>query len=114
MVQHALRCDSPGRRARLPWIWLSRVLSLPTGQVALHKDGPRPRGGGLLEGRCAGCGKVTLVPNNLNTHTEGALCGAFEPERARALLRRIKFRYAPRDGSWLNVTELELSAMTRQ
>ncbi|MDE0624908.1 MAG: hypothetical protein OXH99_00780 [Bryobacterales bacterium] len=54
------------------------------------------------------------MPDNLNMHTKGAFCGAFEPERARALMRRIEFRCAPRDGSWRNVAECELSAMTRQ
>ena len=68
----------------------------------------------MLEGRCAACGRVTLVPDNLNTRTKGAFCGAIEPERARALVRRIEFRYAPKDGSWPNVAECELSAMTRQ
>jgi DDE superfamily endonuclease len=39
---------------------------------------------------------------------------AFEPERARQLVRRIEFCYTPKHGSWLNVAENELSAMTRQ
>lgn len=68
----------------------------------------------LMDGRYAACPKVTLVCDNLNTHTRGAFYEAFEPERARALVRRIDFRYTPRHGSWLNVAECELSAMTRQ
>ena len=68
----------------------------------------------LLEGRYADCGKVTLVLDNLNTHTKGAFYAAFEPERARELVRRIEFCYTPKHGSWLNVAECELSAMTRQ
>lgn len=68
----------------------------------------------LLEGRYAQCPKVTLVCDNLNTHTKGAFYEAFEPDRARALVRRIEFCYTPKHGSWLNIAENELSAMTRQ
>ena len=68
----------------------------------------------ILEGRYAGCEKITLVCDNLNTHTKGAFYEAFEPEHARALVRRINFCYTPKHGSWLNIAENELSAMTRQ
>jgi len=68
----------------------------------------------LLEGRYANCKQVRLVCDNLNTHTKGAFYQAFEPERARQLVRRIQFCYTPKHGSWLNVAENELSAMTRQ
>ncbi|MEL6855818.1 MAG: IS630 family transposase [Cyanobacteria bacterium J06607_13] len=68
----------------------------------------------LLEGRYANCPQVRLVCDNLNTHTKGAFYQAFEPERARQLVRRIQFCYTPKHGSWLNVAENELSAMTRQ
>ena len=68
----------------------------------------------LLEGRYAACEKVILVCDNLNTHTKGAFYEAFEPERARSLVRRIEFCYTPKHGSWLNVAENELSALTRQ
>ena len=68
----------------------------------------------LLETRYADCEQVTLVCDNLNTHTKGAFYEAFEPERARALVRRLRFRHTPKHGSWLNVAESELSALTRQ
>ena len=68
----------------------------------------------ILEGRYADCDKITLVSDNLNTHTKGAFYEAFEPEHARALLHRIDFCYTPKHGSWLNIAENELSAMTRQ
>ena len=70
--------------------------------------------GRLLEGRYASCPKVTLVCDNLNTHTKGAFYEAFEPERARQLVRRIDFRHTPKHGSWLNIAENELSSLTRQ
>ena len=68
----------------------------------------------LLEGRYASCEKVILVCDNLNTHTKGAFYEAFEPDRARQLVRRIQFCYTPKHGSWLNVAENELSSVTRQ
>lgn len=70
----------------------------------------------LLEGngRYAHCAKITLVSDNLNTHTKGAFYQAFEPGRARALVKRIEFFYTPKHGSWLNIAENELSVMTRQ
>ena len=68
----------------------------------------------LLEGRYAQCEKVILVCDNLNTHTKGAFYEAFEPERARQLVRRIEFCHTPKHGSWLNIAENELSSVTRQ
>jgi len=68
----------------------------------------------LLRTRYVKAERVILVCDNLNTHTRGAFYEAFDPATARALARRIEFRYTPRHGSWLNVAECELSAMTRQ
>jgi hypothetical protein len=68
----------------------------------------------LLLGRYAAAEKVIVVCDNLNTHTVGAFYEAFEPATVRALVRRLEIRHTPRHGSWLNVAECELSAMTRQ
>ena len=68
----------------------------------------------LLRTRYAKAEKVILVCDNLNTHTKGAFYEAFPPAEARALVRRLEFRYTPKHGSWLNVAENELSALTRQ
>ena len=68
----------------------------------------------VMEKRYAECEQVTLVCDNLNTHTKGAFYEVFEPEQARQLVRRIDFCYTPKHGSWLNIAENELSAMTRQ
>lgn len=68
----------------------------------------------LLEGRYAGCEKVIVVCDNLNTHTRGAFYEVFEADRARQLVRRLEFCHTPKHGSWLNIAENELSAMTRQ
>ena len=68
----------------------------------------------LLEGRYAACPRVTVVCDDLNTHTRGAFYEVFGPERARRLVRRLAFCHTPRHGSWLSVAENELSALTRQ
>jgi hypothetical protein len=68
----------------------------------------------LLDTRYADCDQITLVCDNLNTHTKGAFYEAFEPQRARQYLQRIEFCYTPKHGSWLNVAECELSCLTSQ
>ena len=57
---------------------------------------------------------ITLVMDNLNTHSPGALYEAFEPAQAKALRDRFEFVYNPKHGSWLNVAEAEISVMSRQ
>lgn len=68
----------------------------------------------LLRGRYANVQRVILVCDNLNTHTIGAFYAAFAADEARELVRRIEFRYTPKHGSWLNISENELSSLTRQ
>jgi len=68
----------------------------------------------LLRTRYAEAHKVLVVCDNLNTHTMGAFYEAFDAARARQLVRRLEFRYTPKHGSWLNIAENELSALTRQ
>ena len=58
--------------------------------------------------------RVVLVMDNLNTHTTGSLYEAFEPAKARALAQRLEIHHTPKHGSWLNIAEIELSALTRQ
>jgi hypothetical protein len=68
----------------------------------------------LLHTRYAAAEKVILLCDNLNTHTMGAFYEAFQPDEARQIVRRIEFRYTPKHGSWLNISENELSSLTRQ
>jgi hypothetical protein len=68
----------------------------------------------LLRTRYAEAEKVILVCDNLNTHTMGAFYETFPASQARELVRRIEFRFTPKYGSWLNISENELSSMTRQ
>ena len=68
----------------------------------------------LLETQYTNAEKVILVCDNLNTHTRGAFYEAFPAEKAREIVKRLEFHYTPKHGSWLNVAECELSAMTSQ
>lgn len=58
--------------------------------------------------------KVKLVCDNLNTHHIASLYEAFEPAEAHRLARRLELHYTPRNGSWLNVAEIELSILSEQ
>jgi hypothetical protein len=57
--------------------------------------------------------KIVLVQDNLNTHNASSFYEHLEPEEAFALAHRFEMHYTPKKGSWLNVAELELSALTR-
>lgn len=58
--------------------------------------------------------KVVLVMDNLNTHGIASLYEAFTPDEAFALAQRLEIHHTPKHGSWLNIAEIELSALTRQ
>lgn len=57
---------------------------------------------------------ITLVVDNLNTHTLASLYEAFEPAEAHRIARKIDLHYTPKHGSWLNMAEIEFSALSRQ
>ena len=63
---------------------------------------------------CPGVPRVAIVNDNLNTHTAGAFYEAFDAATARHLAQRIAFHYTPKHASWLNMVELEFSALARQ
>jgi hypothetical protein len=58
--------------------------------------------------------KIVVVLDNLNTHTPAAFYLVFEPGEARRLTQRFELHYTPKHGSWLNMAEIELSALVRQ
>jgi hypothetical protein len=68
----------------------------------------------LVEQDFADAKRITLVMDNLNTHTGASLYKAFEPCIARALLDKLEFVYTPKHGSWLNMAECEFSVLARQ
>lgn len=57
---------------------------------------------------------VRLVVDNLNTHKIGSLYETFEAEEARRLAKRLEIHYTPKHGSWLNIAEIELKALSMQ
>ena len=58
--------------------------------------------------------RVTLVMDNLNTHSPGSLYEAFEPAEAKRIADRLEIHHTPKHGSWLNMAELELGILARQ
>lgn len=68
----------------------------------------------VLDTRYAKCELVTLVSDNLNTHTMGAFYEVFPPDQARSYVKRLNFVHTPKHGSWLNIAECELSCLTSQ
>ena len=58
--------------------------------------------------------KIIVVLDNLNTHSPASFYEAFEPEEARRLTNRFALHYTPKHGSWLNIAEIELSALSSQ
>ena len=57
--------------------------------------------------------KVVLVQDNLNTHNASSFYENLPPAEAFTLAQRFEMHYTPKKGSWLNIAELELSALSR-
>lgn len=58
--------------------------------------------------------KIIMVCDNLNTHNKSSFYEAFQPEEALRLAKRFEFHYTPKHGSWLDIAEIELSALAKQ
>ncbi len=57
--------------------------------------------------------KIVLVQDNLNTHNAGSFYETLPAQQAFELAQRFEMHYTPKKGSWLNIAELELSALSR-
>jgi len=68
----------------------------------------------LLDEQYPKVDQVVLVVDNLNTHSRSSLYEAFQPKEAFRLAQRLELHYTPKHGSWLNISEIELSALTAQ
>ena len=55
-----------------------------------------------------------MVLDNLNTHTPASLYDYFEPAEAKRIADKLDLQYTPKHGSWLNMAEIEFSALSRQ
>jgi hypothetical protein len=58
--------------------------------------------------------KIVLVQDNLNTHNPSSFYEAFPANEAFALAQRFEMVYTPKKASWLNMAEIELSALSKQ
>lgn len=57
---------------------------------------------------------VTLVCDQLNTHNLSSLYATFPPAEAHRIARKLRIVHTPKHGSWLNMAEIEFSALSRQ
>jgi DDE superfamily endonuclease len=58
--------------------------------------------------------KIRVVQDNLNTHSTSSFYEAFSAEEAFALSQRFEFYHTPKSASWLNMIEIEFSALSKQ
>jgi hypothetical protein len=58
--------------------------------------------------------KICVVQDNLNTHNQSAFYETFSAEEAFELSQRLEFYYTPKSASWLNMIEIEFSALSKQ
>jgi hypothetical protein len=58
--------------------------------------------------------KIVLVQDNLNTHKPSSFYEVFDAPEAFALSQRFEMVYTPKKASWLNMAEIELSALSKQ
>ena len=68
----------------------------------------------LLDEQYPEAEKVVLVMDNLNTHTLSSLYEAFPPNEAFRLAQRLELHFTTKHGSWLNIAQIELSALAAQ
>lgn len=68
----------------------------------------------LIRGRYRRAKKLILVMDQLNTHSAASFYEAFPPKEAQWLASKIEIHYTPKHGSWLNMAEIEFSALSRQ
>ena len=68
----------------------------------------------LVEEQYADVEKIVLVMDNLNTHAVSLLYKAFAPDEAFRIAQKLEIHYTPKLGLWLDIAEIELSALTVQ
>lgn len=68
----------------------------------------------LIRGRYRRAKKLILVMDQLNTHSPASFYDAYKPQEASRLASKIEIHFTPKHGSWLNMAEIEFSALSRQ
>jgi len=58
--------------------------------------------------------QIRVVPDNLSTHTPGALYETFPAPEAHRILQRLAFHHTPKQASWLNMVEIEIGVLRGQ
>ena len=67
----------------------------------------------LAEEHFPGAERIVLGQDHLNTHSPASLYEAFPPAEAARIKARLEFHFTPKHGSWLNLAEIEWSALAR-
>jgi transposase len=68
----------------------------------------------LVDNLYSNAPQITVVLDNLNTHTKASLYKAFPAAEAKRIADRLLLEYTPKHGSWLNMAESEFSVLSRQ
>lgn len=68
----------------------------------------------LVEAHYSEVPKIKIVQDNYNTHSYGSFYENLPFEDARRLKNKLEFHFTPKHGSWLNIAEMEFSALSRQ
>jgi DDE superfamily endonuclease len=68
----------------------------------------------LVDVRYPHAERITLVLDNLNTHSIASLYATFPPAEAKRLADKLELHHTPKHGSWLNIAEIEFSVLARQ
>lgn len=58
--------------------------------------------------------RTALVQDNLNTHDASSFYESFPPGEAFKLMRKFEMVFTPGRASWLNMAEIEFSALSKQ
>ena len=58
--------------------------------------------------------RITLIQDNLNTHNPSSFYENLLAEEAFVLTERFEMVYTPKHASWLNMVEIEFSALSKQ
>lgn len=68
----------------------------------------------LVEKHFSNATYLQIVLDSLNTHFESSLMETFGKQKTKRLLKKLRFIYTPKHGSWLNMAEIEINIMYRQ
>ena len=99
-MQYSVCCGTgngktPGQNHRAPH---------PSGLCPVYEGTVRP---------LSRCKKIRLVQDNLSTHSGGSFYETSDAETARSPVSRFEFHFTPKKAGWLNMAEIELSALSK-